>query len=210
MAARENDLVLELESIPRSAAISRHAVGRLAREVGADSDAARTVVTELVANAVRHAYPHDEPGPVVVLARFVRGLLIVTVSDRGQGMRPAWSGHGHGIGLPLVSELARDVRIESDDSGVAVSASFASRAASGPRGTKASDRSLERELRRAREMIARTAPRRTPPLSSRARVNRSHRPSRPGRRSRQRSPGSRGAGACTRRRACPSPPPPRA
>ena len=61
---------------------------------------------------------------MLVLARVLRGRLIVTVADRGGGMTPKIDSPGLGLGLPIVSQLAGDVRIDSDERGAAVSMSF--------------------------------------------------------------------------------------
>src|SRR3954467_7978159 len=43
------------------------------------------VVTELVQNAIEHAFPDDRPGTVSVVARRQRGELAVTITDDGVG-----------------------------------------------------------------------------------------------------------------------------
>jgi len=84
----------------------------------------QTVVSELVGNAVVHAYVGREPGPIVVVARVVRGLFVVTVADQGIGMKPRLDSPGLGIGIPLAGKLTHDLRIEADDAGTTISASF--------------------------------------------------------------------------------------
>ena len=52
-----------------------------------DPEGLRLIVTNLVANAIWHAYPEGEPGPIRVLARFsVPGALRVAVEDEGRGI----------------------------------------------------------------------------------------------------------------------------
>jgi serine/threonine-protein kinase RsbW len=94
--------------------------------LGCDPTAVRTVVSELVGNCVTHAYVgSEEPGPVFVVARSNDEGLEVIVSDRGRGIVPRLDSPGLGLGLPLVSRLGRDVRIDSDaDEGASVSVRF--------------------------------------------------------------------------------------
>ena len=142
--------------MPASVAQVRHALADVARELECDVDAVRTAVSEAVANCVIHAYRDEPGGEVVVLARPLRGQLIVTVADRGGGIAPRVDPARLGVGLPLVSRLAKDVRIESDESGTAVAMSFDCVEAPGVERAEhpsRSDRDLERELTRAREML---------------------------------------------------------
>jgi serine/threonine-protein kinase RsbW len=160
----ELDLPAQASSVPTA----RHAVSELAERVGADASAARIVVSELVGNAVLHAYIEREPGPVLVLARITRGRLIVTVADQGRGMVPRLDSPGLGVGLPIAGKLARDVRIEADGGGTIVSASFDVEA---PDPEPLAERSgaAEREIERARSLLRRPrrgAPRRAMALSA--------------------------------------------
>jgi two-component sensor histidine kinase len=66
------------------------------------------IVTELVTNAFKYAYPHAEPGEIrVSLQRLAEGRLRLTVTDDGVG----WSGEGKpkgtGIGSRIVAVTAR-------------------------------------------------------------------------------------------------------
>jgi two-component sensor histidine kinase len=66
-------------------------------------------VGEAITNAVRHAYPESEPGPVDVSAREVGDDLVVTVADCG---RPPSSSHRNtddegGFGLAFISRLTK-------------------------------------------------------------------------------------------------------
>jgi len=108
------------ESVPAA----RHAISALAEPHQIDQFAVQTVVSELVGNAVVHAYVGREPGPIVVVARVVRGLFVVTVADQGIGMKPRLDSPGLGIGIPLAGKLTHDLRIEADDAGTTISASF--------------------------------------------------------------------------------------
>jgi serine/threonine-protein kinase RsbW len=119
------NLRLELPAEPESVGQARRALDGLAETLGCDAEAVRIAVSELVGNAVVHAYSESgTSGTVLVQARRMRGRLIVTVADQGIGMKPRLDSPGLGLGLPLVSRLAGDVRIESDERGAAVSMSF--------------------------------------------------------------------------------------
>ena len=151
-------LRLELGAEPGSVFKARQALSELAFRLGCDVDAIRTAVSELVGNAVNHAYAGREPGPIIVLARVLRGRLVVTVADRGRGIQPTLKSPGPGLGLPIVSSLASDVRIDSDNHGSVISAGFDCQGAAG-KGFRASSYALASDLRkeldRAREALRR-------------------------------------------------------
>ncbi len=67
------------------------------------------IVSELVSNALKYAYPPDAPGPVRVMLRALpfRGYLI-EVADRGCGL-PGGSPRADGLGSQLVRLLARRI-----------------------------------------------------------------------------------------------------
>ena len=159
---------LDLPAQPSSVPTARHAVEELAQHVGADVSAVRIVISELVGNAVLHAYIDREPGPVLVLGRMARGRLIVTVADQGRGMVPRVDSPGLGVGLPIAGKLARDVRIEADERGTIVSASF-DIDASEPSPLAEGHGTVEREIERARSLLRRPrrgAPRRAMALTA--------------------------------------------
>ena len=131
------------------------AVDELAAGLGCDTQAVRLAISELVGNAVIHAYSGRGAGDVLVMARVLRGRLVVTVADRGRGIAPSVDSPGLGLGLPLVSQLAEDVRIDSDEAGAAVSVSFECEGARG-KGFAAGrgiGKHLRDELERAREAM---------------------------------------------------------
>ncbi|HEX5998121.1 MAG TPA: histidine kinase dimerization/phosphoacceptor domain -containing protein [Hyphomicrobiaceae bacterium] len=73
------------------------------------------IVVELVTNAVKHAYPGGEGGPVRVSVTWTAGRLIVSVRDEGVGLPPGFDMHGaKGLGMRLVQGLAGqlDAKIE--------------------------------------------------------------------------------------------------
>lgn len=87
---------------------ARRLVASLARNVGAEPSAvsaAETVVSELVSNAVIHAY--DEPaGGVNVHAALVGHGIVIIVTDEGRGPRVPSPHPGLGLGWKIVAQLA--------------------------------------------------------------------------------------------------------
>lgn len=64
------------------------------------------VVSELVQNAVEHAFPEGSAGRVIVQARRSARWLDVTISDNGQGLPAGFSMEGaQGLGLQIVRTL---------------------------------------------------------------------------------------------------------
>lgn len=106
-------LALTLGADAEAPGRAREAVGQLARRAGVGPeqlDAVATVVSELVTNAVRHAYD-DEPGPVQVEAAVLGRRLVLIVADEGRGPRVASPRPGLGFGWKLVAQLAEDMTI---------------------------------------------------------------------------------------------------
>jgi len=111
-------LTESFDGMPGTTALARHAAaafaGSVARATGGSggtaADTLLLVVSELVANACRHA-----PGPCSLLLRWQPGRMEVAVSDRCEAEPAArqpdlLSGTG-GFGWPLVTRLAESVRI---------------------------------------------------------------------------------------------------
>ncbi|MDQ2796253.1 MAG: PAS domain-containing sensor histidine kinase [Actinomycetota bacterium] len=64
------------------------------------------VLTELVQNAIEHAFPDDAHGSVAVLAERLRGTLTVTIRDDGVGLPEDFtSGKSDRLGLQIVNTL---------------------------------------------------------------------------------------------------------
>jgi anti-sigma regulatory factor (Ser/Thr protein kinase) len=80
--------------------------------------------TELVANAVDHAYARDCPGPVELTARAWDGWLALTVADIGKWRPPPADPGFRGHGLRMVNVLARHVVIDHSGVGTNVTALF--------------------------------------------------------------------------------------
>jgi anti-sigma regulatory factor (Ser/Thr protein kinase) len=110
-------------------------VPRLRRELleaitgrGFDEDAVALAATEVLTNAVRHAYPGSQ-GPVTLSVKQTADRLVVVVADEGIGARSftARSGadRGAGMGLPLLHELCASIRVDPGNSGTTVTMAFA-------------------------------------------------------------------------------------
>ena len=63
------------------------------------------IVSELVTNALRHAFPPGRPGTIDVTGNRVDGAYLLAVRDNGRGLSEA-AGHRSGLGLRLVRTLA--------------------------------------------------------------------------------------------------------
>jgi serine/threonine-protein kinase RsbW/stage II sporulation protein AB (anti-sigma F factor) len=90
-------------------------------------DAIAVAVSEVVTNAVVHAYPGQDPGPIMVEAwGDGQGHLFVLISDAGTGMMPRPDSPGLGLGMPLMAVMADDVHVTSRGglAGTMVSMSF--------------------------------------------------------------------------------------
>jgi len=122
----ERELKIELPSTPESVAAARHAVGDFATGRGVDDADIRLAVSEAVSNAVTHAYRDRDPGTVTVCCREDDQGFSVIVTDDGGGMRPNLESPGLGLGIPLITKLANEVRFDSSERGTVVSMSFAS------------------------------------------------------------------------------------
>ncbi len=78
------------------------------------------LVTELVINAFKHAYPAGQRGPVRVASHSGgTELLTLTVEDRGRGLPPAGSTPSKGLGTGIVQMMAAKLgaRVRQEDAG---------------------------------------------------------------------------------------------
>ena len=94
--------------------------------VGADvSISLGLVVTELVINALKHAFPGDRSGKIVVDYHSHEDGWTMSVTDDGVGMGVSPKGAPAGLGTSLVEALAKqlraDVRVARAKPGTAVS-----------------------------------------------------------------------------------------
>jgi anti-sigma regulatory factor (Ser/Thr protein kinase) len=149
------ELTLCLPARPEAVGRARRAFDGMAAAHGADSLAVRWVVSELVGNAVLHAYPSRRPGPVLVTATAGTGMLVVAVADLGVGMRPGLDAARLGLGLPLTGRLTRELRIRSDASGTVVAAGVEIRATlGGAKQAHGPDAVLDHAMANARTLLA--------------------------------------------------------
>ena len=107
-------LAQSVPATPANVSELRHAVCDLARRAGAGDLVLADValaVGEACGNAALHAYPAGEDGPLHVHACVENGALVVEIADQGRGLVPRSGSQGLGLGLPLMSALARDIRV---------------------------------------------------------------------------------------------------
>lgn len=110
-------LRLSLRTTPQSAATARRAVRQLLHDAGRESDAAELLVSELVANTVRHAGSAN----VLLRARLDDDLLRVEVQDGSTSIPgpltpPSWD-EERGRGLLLVEQIAEHWGVEPTEGG---------------------------------------------------------------------------------------------
>lgn len=70
------------------------------------------VVTELLTNAIRHAYPDGVAGTIEVRAERTPGHLEVSVTDRGGGIDPG-AAPARTLGTSIVQALSRQIGLET-------------------------------------------------------------------------------------------------
>jgi two-component sensor histidine kinase len=80
------------------------------------------IVNELVANAVKYAFPYETKGTVMVTLKRVPGELRLTVADDGHGVDPrrADSGVGGRLVEGFAQQLGGQIQRESDSRGTTV------------------------------------------------------------------------------------------
>ena len=76
-------------------------------------------VSEAMTNVVVHAYDPASPGDVrvSVAVNAPEREITVVVADQGLGMKPRADSPGMGLGLPLIGNLATELKILSAPSG---------------------------------------------------------------------------------------------
>jgi anti-sigma regulatory factor (Ser/Thr protein kinase) len=119
---RERSLavVRSVPAIAENLSALRLAVTELAARAGANSRTQADIalaVSEACGNVVQHAYPPGETGPLVVEAQADGEEIVVVVTDMGRGCVPRPDSGGLGLGLPLMTSLARHVTITDGDGG---------------------------------------------------------------------------------------------
>jgi serine/threonine-protein kinase RsbW len=126
-------VVLEVPAKPEFLLLARLAATGVGRSAGASEETIADVklaVTEAVANAVRHAYPADDPGRVWVELSADSGKLEIAVSDEGRGLGEADSrlrgeqGES-GMGLSIIRAIADEIDIGAGADGRGTRVRFA-------------------------------------------------------------------------------------
>lgn len=116
-------LNLKVAALPENLAVVRQAVAGFAEGVGFDESTIadlKTIVTEACMNAVVHAYPEGEPGPIEVTAEARSDDLEVAVRDLGTGFQPRPIDPEEDslrIGLPLIAALSDGFEIAGGPDG---------------------------------------------------------------------------------------------
>ncbi len=109
---------LRLPSVPASVPVARRRLQDWLDHIGVRPDRvedARVIVSEMVANSVRHARPLPD-GTILVAWRLEDGKVELSVTDGGADTRPrrvqAPASAATGRGMAIVDVLADDWRIE--------------------------------------------------------------------------------------------------
>lgn len=128
--AVEPEVRLVLPALPANVALVRQALAGLADELGVDATRTadmKIALTEACTNVVVHAYD-GEPGPLEVTMAVEHGRLVLTVRDRGTGLRPLPSrddGAPLGFGLALIASLSDELGLVGGRHGTEVRIAFA-------------------------------------------------------------------------------------
>jgi anti-sigma regulatory factor (Ser/Thr protein kinase) len=122
-------LRLSADARPECVGPLRNVVANLAKENGLSSArvyAVKLCVGEAIANAVMHAYPEGEPGPVEVSAQEVGGEFAVVVADRGSGaaLHPSAGSVEGGFGLGFMTRLTDGCTFTATSAGTTVEMLF--------------------------------------------------------------------------------------
>ena len=113
-----SDVLLALPPDPRAARQARRALteARIPEEL---EHTVGLLVTELIANSLRHAGLAEDQR-ILFAARFVPDLVRVEVHDPGPGFDPDERMGGRGYGLRMVDKLASRWGVEVEDDGTRV------------------------------------------------------------------------------------------
>jgi serine/threonine-protein kinase RsbW len=129
-------VVLDVPARPEFLLLARLAATGVGRSAGASEETIadlKLAVTEAVANAVRHAYPEDEPGRVRVELNADGEKLEIAVSDEGRGLggadiEPHEAQPGEsGMGLSIIRSIADEVDVGAGADGRGTTVRFACR-----------------------------------------------------------------------------------
>ena len=115
---------LELPAVATSVATGRHAVRKFCDGQPLDHGKIAIAVSEALTNVVVHAYRDTGGGTMRISATMLVDVLLVVVSDDGQGMTPRYDSPGMGMGLLLIDELAGALELHSDHEGTRLEMRF--------------------------------------------------------------------------------------
>jgi anti-sigma regulatory factor (Ser/Thr protein kinase) len=88
-------------------------------------EAVALTVTEATSNVVRHAYPRDTSGDLLITVTTTTHWLEIGVDDDGIGFQAPDVAHpGAGLGLRLMRHYTRQLWVESGDRGTLVTLRF--------------------------------------------------------------------------------------
>ena len=105
---------------PGNVAKLRRNVREYARGSGLDSDQIADLtlaVSEIVANAVIHAYRDGSDGTITVHAETADGRVHVRIADDGIGLSPRTDSPGAGLGLVIAGNVADRLEIDLPETG---------------------------------------------------------------------------------------------
>jgi serine/threonine-protein kinase RsbW len=110
------------KSEPRPEEISRlrHEVVEYAVDNGLEPDLVSDIalaVSEVVTNAVLHAFPEARDGSITVMATINGDEVTLRIVDDGIGMRPRLDSPGAGLGLSIAGQVARRMVVERPERG---------------------------------------------------------------------------------------------
>jgi serine/threonine-protein kinase RsbW len=118
---------LSADARPERIRLLRNAVASLASDMGVPNGqiyAVKVCVNEAISNAVKHAYPESEPGPIEVDLHEIGDELAVVVVDHGQvNDRRPWKDQG-GFGLAWVERLTDSCTFTATAGGTTVEMRF--------------------------------------------------------------------------------------
>jgi serine/threonine-protein kinase RsbW len=84
----------------------------------------RLAVTEAATNAVKHAYPDRQDGPIDVTIESDGSCLRVVIRDYGIGIQTPARPGGLGLGLPILAECTESLVVDRCDAGTRIVMTF--------------------------------------------------------------------------------------
>ena len=147
-------LELELPADAASVGAGRHAVREFCDGHSLDHATIAIAVSEALTNVVVHAYRGTGGnGPMRISASMLADMLVVVVSDDGQGMTPRSDSPGLGLGMLLIARLASAMEVDSDHGGTRLEMRFGGNGRgstlAGTRRTRSSRPPFSRHLHRS-------------------------------------------------------------